>query len=224
MSGGSKSKAKFFHNVIQESILFCGEDDNIKVMQFCALPLLHILLGVVNRMFSEMSAKVSIVSEWPKALHLRQENYHGLGFEGNECKRLLESLPVLYDMMTSDDIEVLRPYLRILESFKDVNHLVHEKEVDIRKLHDAIEEFGLAWKDSGVSLTTKVHLIIDHLEDFVRTWGGSRMELFSEQAHEAAHAEFQKIWSKYRVKEVSNPMFINRLHRAVLDFNGSHGF
>lgn len=224
MSGSKRAKAKNFHNVVQEAIILCGEEDNIRVLEFCALPLLHILLGIVNRTYAEMIMKVPEVSQWPADLHLHIENYHGQAFEGNECKRLLENLPLLQDILTKEQLEEISPLVQILETFQQINHYVHQEEVDMHLLHESICGFRDAWHESGMSLTTKAHMIIDHLEDFVRSWGGRHISRFSEQAHESTHAEFLKIWSKYRVKNIQHPQFKDRLLRATLDYNGSHGF
>lgn len=223
-AGSKKEKAKHFNSVIKEAIIDCGQDDDVRVMDFCALPLLHVLLGVVNRTYNEMMSKLPEVSLWPQALHIHMEHYHGSSFEGNECKRLLDNIATLNDVLNRRQLRQIRPLIRVLEAFKEINSLVHQDVVDTTELRGAVEDFGTSWSSSGMSLTVKAHIIIDHVEDFVSSWGNANISRFSEQAHETAHSAFLKTWSKYRVKEVSNPRFQEKLKQAVLDFNGSHGF
>lgn len=188
-------------------------------------PTLHILLGIVNKIYHEL-LKISPITEmWPKSLNLHYEQYHTGMFEGNECKKLLENLPLLRSFIDEPKVlEQADPLIRILESFSEVNNLLFQQVVEQDKLTVATEHFGEAWKASGLNLTTKAHLVVTHLSSFVKQMKGQKIAIFSEQAHEAVHAEFFKTWSRYLVKEPTNPTFTPRLLRAVLDFNGAHGF
>jgi hypothetical protein len=122
------------------------------------------------------------------------------------------------------ELEKGMKFIKVFQSFSKINHLVHESFVNIDELEKAVATFRFAWRDSGMSQTTKVHIINSHLVDFVRRRGQKDMRLYSEQSHEAIHAEFSKTWSKYLVKEVSNPLYKKRLLQAVLDFNSAHAY
>ena len=192
-------------------------------MSIFAIPILHITLGVVNKTFAELEKKIPCAAEWPASLHLHKESYHGQGYEGNECSKMLSNTHLLYEILASSNaLPQGMPFIRVFETYSSVNQLFHEDQVDIRDLEAAVFSFREAWKESQMSLTTKVHIVICHLVDFVKMKGGKNMRLYSAQSHESAHVEFMKTCQKYRVKESSNPNYKNQLFRAICDYNGSH--
>jgi hypothetical protein len=221
--GGRKERAKFHHSVSNDAIIFKSKSDDIRVLEVCAIPTLHCFLGIVNKTFGEMSKIIPEVDEWPKKLHVKKDNYHGSVFEGNECKKLMDNLHVLEKILLDcDQSDIGKPFVKVFSTFSQINHLINSPKINIDVLKQQISQFAKVWKESGMSLTTKVHIIIDHLIDFVVLRGENNLRLFSEQTHEAVHAEFWKTWAKYEVKDISNPIFEKRLLRAVLDYNGSH--
>jgi hypothetical protein len=188
-----------------------------------AIPLLHILLGICNKTFSELVKSVPEANEWPKKLSLRRENYHGNVFEGNECSKLLKNTFILEDILiNSKKYDAGKHFLFVFNSFKEVLNSLHESLVDVNCLKRKIEDFKIAWKGSGMSVTTKVHIVFEHLVDFVILKECKNIGRFCEQSHESAHAEFDKTWRKYIVKEISNKHFKDRLLKSVIDYNSSH--
>jgi hypothetical protein len=85
-----------------------------------------------------------------------------------------------------------------------------------------VSGFKEAWKNSGMSIPTKVHLICNHLVEFVKIRGCSNISYYSEQSHESVHVEFLKTWNNYKVKEVNKPRYGKQLLDATMNFNGSH--
>ena len=60
----------------------------------------------------------------------------------------------------------------------------------------AIKEFEASYKLLGISVTPKVHAVLDHIEDFfVRQNDGLGLGHHSEQASEAVHKDFTKLWT-----------------------------
>jgi hypothetical protein len=144
-------------------------------------------------------------------------------FEGNECKKLLDNIPLLTDILRSrGKEEVGEPFIKIFESFGRIIENVYKAEVNKQSLKTEIEAFGASWKESSMTLTTKAHMVMCHLEDFINFVGDQPVALFSEQTHEAVHAEFNRTWEKYLVKEDENPMFAKNLLQAIFDFNATH--
>lgn len=177
----------------------------------------------MNKTYSEMLALIPEVSAWPTALHVSRVEYHGHQFQGNECKKLLDNVNVLEQILNDANLlNIGLPFLRVFETYAKVNFLYHESTVNIDELDAAVSLFAEAWKNSQMSLTTKAHIVIDHVLDFVIAKNGKDMKLYAEQSHEAAHAEFGKTWQKYCIKDVSNPHYKDHLLRAVLDYNGCH--
>lgn len=51
----------------------------------------------------------------------------------------------------------------------------------------------------------------------------SGLGFFSEQAMESVHADFKKIWEKYKVS-IDHPEYLKRLLSAICEYNGSHAY
>ena len=140
-------------------------------------------------------------------------------------EKLLKNTDLLEEILSQiGKLEVGAKYLSIFRMFQSVNDAFCCTVVDVSVLEIRVQKFKLLWKESGMSLIPKVHVICDHLLDFVKLHENMNMYQVSEQSHEALHAEFAKTWSKYAVKETSNPHYKDRLLRSVCDFNGSHAY
>ena len=81
--------------------------------------------------------------------------------------------------------------------------------------------FSRAYSELGISITTKVHTIRDHLVDFFRQHN-SGLRKYSEQAFESVNADFSKSWERHLVKAKDNKLFDQRLRQTVLEYNASH--
>ena len=96
---GKKSTLKNYYNCSNEPLLI-GEDDlSTPVLNIVPPPALHIKLGIVNKLYSELLKLFPRLDEWPQSLYITKENYHGHTFEGNECNRLLKNLDMLAKML-----------------------------------------------------------------------------------------------------------------------------
>ncbi len=67
----------------------------------------------------------------------------------------------------------------------------------------------------------KMHLIIAHLDRFIKETGRG-LGADSEQALEAAHYDFDRVWQRYFVRDVTSERFAEQLLRAVATYNASH--
>ena len=70
---------------------------------------------------------------------------------------------------------------------------------------------NLKWSPGG----TKIHIILDHLSQFVKAKGP--LGPYNEQASEAVHADWVQTWDRY--KKYPNE---ENLLRAVLSYNYRH--
>ena len=72
--------------------------------------------------------------------------------------------------------------------------------------------------DFGLSVTNKAHIVFAHLADVL----DKRQEAlgqWSEEVVEACHQAFDKVWQRYKVKNVASENHGKNLYRAVLEFN-----
>ena len=63
--------------------------------------------------------------------------------------------------------------------------------------------------------STKIHIVLDHLEQFVESKGA--LGPFSEQASESVRADWKKTWNLYNTYPGDD-----RLMRCVLKYNKKH--
>ena len=85
----------------------------------------------------------------------------------------------------------------------------------------AIHNFEKAWNELGLSVTTKAHLVFEHLEEACERYGCG-MALLNESAAESVHADFDRHYQGYIVKDINSPKYVERLLHAVKTYNSSH--
>ena len=78
-----------------------------------------------------------------------------------------------------------------------------------------------AWIDCGLTITPKVHLIIEHLPEACRFYGFG-MALLNESAAESVHADFDRHYQGYIVKDLNNDNYRQRLLHAIKTYNANH--
>ena len=204
-------------------LLFSDSDPSVRVLDVCALPMLHVHIGIINKAYTELIKIIPEAEDWPRCLNLVREGYHSGSFEGNECRALLKNIDKLEKIIVaSEHHDAGIKFISVFESFNRVITLVNEPVVDQIKLERAVMCFRHSWKESEMSLTPKVHLVFDHLIDFVKSKNGRNMSIYSEQSHESLHAKFDKVWAKYKIKDIQQKNYGSHLLRAVLDFNGNY--
>ncbi len=67
----------------------------------------------------------------------------------------------------------------------------------------------------------KMHIICAHLDCAIKETGRG-LGADSEQALEAAHYDFNLVWKRYEVRDVTSEIYAERLLRAVITYNVSH--
>ena len=96
-------------------------------------------------------------------LHIQQSKYHGKNFEGNQCRAILKSVHKLN--IPKELVEFKNVFIAIKKLCKLVN-----AEVLSSSYHKVIDNLWKSWYDSSVkfrvSTTPKIHIILDHLEDY----------------------------------------------------------
>lgn len=177
----------------------------------------------MNHIISKLLKAIPAALEWLTSLHIHREKYHGSGYEGNECQKVLKNVDGLKDVLNKiKQAEEGHRYVLVFQNFNQLNTEFSKDLVQVQLLRDAVSKFENAWRACALPAIPKVHLIVDHLVDFVTSRGGKHMHLYAEQAHEALHCEYQMTWDRYVVKKISSPCYKTNLWRSVLDYNGHH--
>ena len=128
----SKSKsAKEFLNCTNEPLL--PESDNTKVIEAIAPPELHLLLGIVNHLFSSLAKVWPLVQEWPKRLHIKPAAYHGgESFNGPSSHKLLQNIDTLDLLVQSNGAFHAQPWIPAFQKFQQVVHSCFGMNLDTR--------------------------------------------------------------------------------------------
>ena len=113
-SGSDLSKAKFFGNVVHDSIVR-GSDETLIIDVLPPMEL-HLLLGIVNHLFKALIAVWQNAERWPASLNIEMSEYHSGQFEGNNCRKLLNNVDTLQRLAESMQHSKLLALLTLFES------------------------------------------------------------------------------------------------------------
>jgi hypothetical protein len=152
------------------------------------------------------------------------KNYQGEFFEGNYCRRLLKEADSLFDKEVLGNISKLE-IVPFVESIKSMNRLVHKcfKSENVSPgWQKDVEDLKKNYKATGLSITLKAHVLMEHLDHCLHYLGGMGLGRFSEQAGESVHREFLKFWEKYKINDINDPKYAENLKKAVTTFCSFH--
>lgn len=214
-AGASRKEAKKYYNCINPP-LFTFKEDRL-FLDIIPPPELHLMLGVVNTIFSHMLKEYEQESlTWASACYVQREITHGVpAFKGNSCKKLLNNIDLL---RSAQNLGVLK-YVKAFDTFKKVVEACFGNNLE-EGYKSRIEDFKKAYMDLGISVTPKIHAVFYHVEQFCHKIGKA-LGFFSEQAMESVHSDFKSTWQAIKVTK-SHPDYSKKLLRAVCIYNSSH--
>lgn len=190
------------------------------------IPELHIFLGIFNKIYFEMEKVWEESQYWPKKLYVVYEKYHNKMFEGNECRKLLNNIDVLESLIprqSQRNLKCIHPgkkFVKAFRSFKDVKEACFQKKLN-SSFPDAIEIFKKDYLDLEISVTSKCHILFDHVITVCQK-NQLGLGFWSEQSLEALHADFSKFEERHKCKDINNPNYGPRLLQSVLEYNSAH--
>lgn len=184
----SRKNAKNFKNCVNSPLL---PHVNKKILNYIPPPELHLLLGAVNTIFDKMSAEFEGVSlMWAKQCNVSKACAYGnYAFVGNDCNKLLNSLDIL------DSMKILGvcKYVELLRNLKKVVDGCFSVRLD-PEFKDYLKSFKLSYLALEISVTPKIHIIFEHIEEFCE-FSQQGLGYYSEQAMEAVHCDFKTTWN-----------------------------
>ena len=177
--------------------------------------------GIVNKLFSALAERCPEVSKWPESLHVCYDSYQGQNYKGNECDKLWKNAEKLLDFIPDH----LIPFHDCFVAFRDALESVGCRDLD-PFYPDAIKRFTesydkLCQEPFNISYINKVHIFEEHVATFIQENGRS-LFAYEEQVVEAAHSEFDKVFSRYRIKDIDSPDFLPKFLCAIHNFNAYH--
>jgi hypothetical protein len=156
--------------------------------------------------------------EWPTMFHLSVSSYHGGQFEGNACRKLLNSAQGLKQL--KGDEKVLQIYFDAFTSYNAlVSNLYSNSKVYVDQdcIHKMLVTATTDYMKLGITVTLKVHIVFNHLEEMLKHCFGLGLGLFSAQAIESSHREFlQSFWYmvKTRNQVIGQPQVFGQLNEG----------
>ena len=111
-------------------------------------------------------------------------------------------------------------YYLAFNSFNDVVESCFGNEL-YPGYEECIAKFEAAYTKLGLAVTPKVHLLTEHaIEDIEEH--GLGLGLFNESAAESLHADFDRFYQRYAVKDIHSDAYLRKLQMAVSAYNASH--
>lgn len=223
--GEDKKYAKECQSCIHQPLF--EEEDNIYVIEKSVPPELHLLQGFVNHLFWDGIVPLlgrENVLIWGKKIKLVSKTGQGEIFEGNACRKLIETADNLLDpqiLGTKSDFEII-PFI---STFKALNKIVRDAFSYSKPSSDLdkyIIDLRKCFQATGVTETLKIHVVLYHIKDAFPFLNNSRLGLWSEQACESIDREFIKFWNKYIINIIEDVSYGVRFKRAVVYFSSSH--
>ena len=197
------------------------------ILDFCPPPELHLLLGAVNKAVKLLEEKIpkAIVKEWVSFAEAQRNAYHGGTFNGNNCKRLVDSVDYLEVLLTKDFYDFTPFGLSIVDVFRKLRAVRHacfgtDLHPDYQDALDKYQEATVNFsKEFSVNLIVKEHITDYHVAFWCERHGVG-LGSASEQTAESVHSIFEtKYWDpRFKVAETS-PQFPRQLLRAACAFN-----
>lgn len=209
---GAKSQdLKNFNNCIHVPV-FTSVDDLCRVIDVFYPSELHLLIGIVNHLI-DYARKNGIpgIEAWITECQCEPEG-RGEKFNGNSCRKLLKNHKLMLKFVPLE--------------FQFIQHLMGSMNAIVESCfgsvldptyREKIDHFEYLMIKYEIPWTPKVHILIDHVPDFIEE-KGHPLGLYSEQSLETIHFAFDEHLSKFKIKP-SRSDFPKKLLRAVTLWN-----
>lgn len=214
-AGGSKQRAKNYMNCTNLPV-FEGEADD-EIIDFLPPPELHLMTGVVNKLYDCMLQEFhSDALKWAALCNVQRTASCGrFSFAGNASKTLLEKVDILRSFCEIGCVK----YVQCFQDFQRVVKSCFSNELN-DDYKNNIEKFQRSYLDLNISITPKVHAVFFHVSHFCEKTNRG-LGFYSEQAVESAHYDFKMTWNKYQVPR-NHPQYAAQLLKAVCEYNSRH--
>ena len=113
----------------------------------------------------------------------------------------------------------MQPFIDAFTSFQKVVEACFGK-VLLDDFEARIHSFEEAHRKLDIPVTPKVHILIFHVSEFCNQFRRG-LGIYSEQASESVHYDFDSFWEKYKVNR-NHPKLGSRLLKAVSAYNAFH--
>ena len=151
-------------------------------------------------------------------IYVHRKGYQGLTYKGPQCRIIIKNIEKLN--IPNELIE----FKYCLIALSELHVMASRKELPCNYaavITSFKESYNVLVDNFGITTPNKVHLIMDHLEDYYNHTKKSLRDCCDELV-EAMHQFVKKRMqnSNYVVCDIQNPNHGKKLHQAVLHING----
>ena len=122
-AGEKKETAQLYKNVIRKRLIHLNEDPEVKVINKIPPSSLHIFMGFFNVLNNLVFTLWPNFNQWLSGKYIFRHGYHGGGFDGVNCNKILNNLQDLEVAFLNDCRQLLMP---IITCFKDLKCVVDD--------------------------------------------------------------------------------------------------
>ncbi len=219
----TKKKAAFdARNCIHDPLKLFPQ--STPIISWCRMPRVHLRLHY-NWFIDRMEKYHSPLAEWYKHYNQIRSEFHGRAFEGPQLRRLTkaDSIKYLQELLTETSApKVVWLFFNAMKALVQLDTSCFSKHI----LESGYAEPLARFKEACLLLPIKkvplkMHIIVAHLDRALRETGRG-LGYDSEEGHERAHHDFDTVWQRYRVRDLTSDVYGRNLLRAVLTYNSSH--
>ena len=224
LSRGKYSSAAPYKNCIAAPLI--EYEDNVLVLDVIPPMELHLMLGVVNRLYDyldkalEESASSIKAKDWADLLYIERRHYHGGQFIGNHCSKLLDEVDILEQLLIESGAYIGIPYVEAFRKFKIVKDMCFGYHL-YEGYDTAVKNFKTAYLNLDIPVSLKVHIVFDHIVQFCEKYS-TGLGLFSEHALESSHYNFKPFWEKSYKVAMNHPIYGQKILDSVHMYNALH--
>ena len=175
-SGSDPTKLKFYGCCREVPVELFPEEGTTEM--FTGLSGLHIILGIVDQIVREGEAIEPKVTHFLQRLSISRSDYHGHSFEGRQCRKILNNIPLLREVVgegshrvtrhsvATEAVSRIQYVINALANFKKVVDLGFGMELG-EGLETAVEEFKTSFLRAGAIILIHISLHISLKQFFV---------------------------------------------------------
>ena len=132
---------------------------------------------------------------------------------------MLRNVDTLQQIAEINNIYVIQKYVHILRCLHDIVKSCFGMDLD-PQYNYYIKKIENVYKDLGILITPKVHILIKHVPAHINKHNRS-LGWYSEQALESMHYDFSRnCWEKLGYKRpIGHPDYAQKLMRAVIVYS-----
>ncbi len=194
------------------------------IISWCRFPELHIHLHL-NWYVRRMEHLLPAVAEWYLSFNQTRSEYHGGDFQGPQLRRLTQRdcLASLKNLLTTRAAsKEVHLYFNAMCAFVTLKQSCFSTVIDDDGYHEPLAAYKAACLLLPIKkVPLKMHVTVAHLDRALRETGRG-LGADSEQSLESAHTDFETVWNRYRVRDMTSGVYSKHLRGAVTSFNASH--